>query len=240
MKKIYSLAPHTLILITCFTASSIQSKKTEPAEVFFQKYEVKKQLKPSDLAGISNDQIDDHWKLYEGYVGNVNKLNNELTDMRKKGEFPRLAYDDRRRRYGFEYNGMVLHELYFANLTSQSVPLKTNHPLYKKITGTWGRFKQWQDDFVRAGMSRGTGWAILYIDPTTHNLTNHFIEEHGQGHIAGFNPLLVMDVWEHAYMVDHKADGRSKYIENFMKNIDWKVVGERYNTVLSNLQITRY
>lgn len=159
-----------------------------------------KDIKPTGLIGISDKQIDDHWKLYEGYVKQVNALTNE------------------RYRFGFEYNGMVLHEYYFQNLTAGGTPLPDG-PLKKKIEQRWGSFEAWQKDFIDAGKTRGIGWAILYTDGKT--LNNYFIFGHDIGHIAGFTPLLVMDVWEHAYMVDHNAGGRSDYINAFLKNVDW-------------------
>lgn len=173
-------------------------------------YSVKENLKPSGLVGISDRQINDHWKLYEGYVKQVNNL-------------PK----DSRHRYGFEYNGVVLHEYYFENLTPNGTPFSAKSELKELIEKTWGSFNEWKDDFIKTGKTRGIGWAILYFDPVTKKLTNNFVREHGNGHIAGFKPLLVMDVWEHAYMVDHKAGGRADYIDAFMKNINWEVVEKR-------------
>jgi len=201
-------------------------KCSEEKMSVIKKYEVKQELKPSNLEGISNQQINDHWKLYEGYVKQVNMLNEELKNL-KVGS---LLYADRRRRYGFEYNGMVLHEYYFGNLTPEKKQF-SDCPLKKAIEQTWGSFDAWKEDFIAAGKTRGIGWAILYCDPVTKRLTNHFIASHEVGHIAGFKPILVMDVWEHAYMVDHNADGRGSYTEAFMKNVDWQVVSERFDAV---------
>jgi len=189
-----------------------------------KKYEVKKELRPSNLEGISDDQINDHWKLYEGYVKQVNRLNEDLKTLEKNS----LLYADRRRRYGFEYNGMVLHEYYFENLTSEK-KVFSDCLLKKAIEQTWGSVEKWKEDFIATGKTRGIGWAILYCDPQTKRLTNHFIYGHANGHIAGFRPILVMDVWEHAYMVDHNAGGRGSYIEAFMQDIDWQVVSARFD-----------
>ena len=190
-------------------------------------YCVKEHLKPSGLVGISDEQINDHWKLYQGYVKQVNSLNQELKTL----EVGSLVYADRRRRYGFEYNGMVLHEYYFENLTLQKKELADDSALKKAIIATWGSFDRWKVDFIAAGKTRGIGWAILYCDPTTKRLTNHFIAEHQNGNIAGYKPLLVMDVWEHAYMVDHSASGRGAYIDAFLQNINWEVVQKRFDQV---------
>lgn len=189
-------------------------------------YSAKENLKPVNLSGISVKQIDEHWKLYVGYVDQVNKLNKELRDNANAGKVASLAYADRRRRYGFEYNGMVLHEYYFENLKN-GVALKDG-ALKKALIEQWGNFEKWQEDFVSAGKSRGIGWAILYLDSATGRLTNHFVMHHENGNIAGFTPILVMDVWEHAYMVDHGATERGDYIKAFLANIDWNVVENRY------------
>jgi superoxide dismutase, Fe-Mn family len=194
-------------------------------------YSVKQNIKPSNLNGISNDQLDDHWKLYEGYVAQVGKLAEELNSMRENGEQASLAYSDRRRRYGFEYNGMVLHEFYFENLRADSPTLEQESPLYIEIEKSFGSFEAWKTDFAQTGKTRGIGWAILYADPVTKMLTNNFVEEHSHGNIAGFKPIIVMDVWEHAYMVDHKAGGRATYIDAFVSNINWQIVSDRFNSL---------
>jgi len=192
-------------------------------------YTVKENIKPSKLIGISDDQINDHWKLYEGYVKNVNKLHQDLDQLQKEGKGDSLIYADRRRRYGFEYNGMVLHEYYFEALKPGKKLSKG--PLREAIEKTWGSFENWMQDFIAAGKTRGIGWAILYCDPSTKRLTNNFIAEHQIGNIAGYKPLLVMDVWEHAYMVDHNAGGRGSYIESFLQNINWDIVEKRFASI---------
>ncbi len=192
------------------------------------KYVSQESLKPSGLLEISNEQINDHWNLYVGYVTNVNALKEELKTLRQDKTSNPLVIADRRRRYGFEFNGMVLHEYYFGNLKADSKPIEKESQLYQALEKTWGSFDAWQQDFINTGKSRGIGWAILYMDPTTKELTNHFIMDHENGPIAGFAPLLVMDVWEHAYMVDHKASGRADYITAFTKNINWEIVQNRF------------
>ncbi len=195
-------------------------------------YKVQEQLMPSNLPGFSKEQISDHWNLYEGYVKQVNKFNEELLKLQKTGEGDSLIYADRRRRLGFEYNGMVLHEYYFENLQGgENTILDKN--LKKEIAKTWGSYQNWLQDFINTGKTRGIGWAILYIDPTTHQLINAFIQDHELGHVAGFAPLLVMDVWEHAYMVDHTASGRADYIDAFIKNINWTVVEKRFEDAIN-------
>lgn len=190
-------------------------------------YEVQEKLKPTGLVGISDEQISDHWNLYKGYVNQVNALNKELQEMRDNGLGSSLAYADRRRSYGFEYNGMVLHEYYFGNMHKGENDLAAGE-LHTAIAATWGSYEAWKKDFEAAGKMRGIGWAILYADTTTGHLTNHFIPEHHIGNVAGAQPILVLDVWEHAYMVDHNAGGRGDYIAAFMQNVNWDSVQGRY------------
>ncbi len=202
------------------------------------KYTVKEHIKPKDLIAISNEQISDHWKLYEGYVAKVNQLNNELAELRVEGKEETLAYSDRQRRYGFEYNGMVLHEYYFENLKANEesnpspklriINKKIGKYILEAIEKYFGSFDNWKKNFINTGKMRGIGWTILYADPKTRYLINCFVGEHQDGHIAGFKPIVVMDIWEHAYMVDHKSGERLKYIEAFMKNINWDIVEKRY------------
>ncbi len=201
-------------------------------------YTPQEQLKPSQLEGISDEQIQDHWKLYVGYVNQVNQLNKELCELRSNQESP-LTIADRRRRYGFEYNGMVLHEYYFGNLQSNYTPLAEG-TLRKAFEKSFCSFDKWQEDFANAGKTRGIGWAIVYADLTTGQLTNHFIQEHENGNIAGFAPVVIMDVWEHAYMVDHKAGGRADYINAFLKNVSWSTIEQRYDDALQGKVTKRF
>ncbi len=202
-------------------------------------YTVRDELMPQNLLDISNDQITDHWSLYKGYVNQVNALNKELDEFTLAGKVDSLVFADRRRRRGFEYNGMVLHEYYFGNLKAgDEAPQRSE--LLKAITNSFGSYDAWKANFEAAGKTRGIGWAILYADPINGALTNHFIAEHENGNIAGFEPILVMDVWEHAYMVDHRAGGRGNYIAAFMKNINWDKVAERYDDVRNGKASKRF
>jgi superoxide dismutase, Fe-Mn family len=192
-------------------------------------YEVITALKPTGLAGISEQQIDQHWRLYEGYIANVNTLRSELDTLRRQGKGATLIHADRRRRFGFEYSGMVLHEYYFGNLAANVPEPAGTSALKKALTGQFGTFESFKEDFVNAGSSRSVGWAILYLDPVTRQLNNHFIQLHEDGNVAGFSPLLVMDVWEHAYMVDYGAGGRGEYIKAFFRNVNWHTVEQRFD-----------
>ncbi len=182
------------------------------------------------LAGISDAQIAEHLQLYAGYVKQVNQLNEELAEMIGRGaasgknpEFAELT-----RRLGFEYNGMILHEYYFSNLRPAAEPAPPGGAgVTQALAQAFGSIDRWQTDFQAIGSLRGVGWAILFEDPATGRLTNHWITLHQDGVPAGFKPLLVMDVWEHAFMRDYKATERAQYIQAFFRNVDWAAVDRR-------------
>jgi Fe-Mn family superoxide dismutase len=182
------------------------------------------------LEGISDAQIQEHLTLYAGYVKQVNLLNEELAAMTGRGlaAVKNPEFTDLTRHLGFEYNGMLLHEHYFANLRSAAEPRPVDGSgLATALAGSFGSVEQWMAAFQAIGAMRGVGWVILFQDPATRWLTNHWITLHHEGVPVGFKPLLVMDVWEHAFVRDYKATERGKYIEAFFRNIDWKIVEGR-------------
>jgi Fe-Mn family superoxide dismutase len=182
------------------------------------------------LDGISDAQIEEHLVLYAGYVTQVNGLNEELAGMIGRGPASVRSpeFGDRTRHLGFEYNGMILHEYYFSNLRAAADPAPPRGSgVAAALAESFGSVAQWQAAFQAIGAMRGVGWAVLLQDPSTGWLTNHWITLHQEGVPAGFKPLLVMDVWEHAFMRDYQASERGKYVEAFFRNIDWRVVERR-------------
>ena len=182
------------------------------------------------LQGISDHTLEVHFGLYAGYVKNTNLLNEQLVEMCTGGQTASPAYAELTRRLGFEYNGMVLHEWYFGNLTSQTTggEISSSSDLGRALGESFGDLETWKKDFTAVGAMRGVGWAVTYLDPATGRLSNHWITLHEDGNLAGFTPLLVMDVWEHAFMFDYKPAERGKYIEAFFANIDWQRVESRF------------
>jgi Fe-Mn family superoxide dismutase len=190
-----------------------------------------RQFNLSGLDGISDHTLELHFKLYEGYVKETNRLQDRISELVQDGkidseEMP--AYSELKRRLGFEYNGMVLHEYYFENLKRHGGGNPDQKSaFYKAAELSFGRYQIWKADFIGVGTMRGVGWAICYEDPNSGRISNHWISLHENGNIAGFNPLLVMDVWEHAFLLDYKPAERSKYIEAFFSNLDWDVIDAR-------------
>lgn len=181
----------------------------------------------SGLNGISADQIDQHLKLYAGYVKNTNLLNEQLAELIKGGDTTSPKFGELTRRMGFEYNGMRLHEYYFDNMTADGGGLESSSPLAAAIDANFGSVDTWKADFTGIGKMRGVGWAVLAQDPLSGKLSNHWITLHEEGNVVGFQPILVMDVWEHAYTVDYKPTERAKYIDAFCSNICWKTAASR-------------
>ncbi len=177
------------------------------------------------MEGFSQTLLTNHFTLYQGYVTNTNKLTDILATMLKEGKTATPEYAELKRRFGFEFNGMRLHEYYFGNLGGQT-PLDMSGALAKKLAGAYGSYDAWEQDFRATGSMRGIGWVVLYQDDVTGGLCNQWVNEHEVGHLAGCRPVLVMDVFEHAFMIDYGLK-RADYIAAFFKNIDWKAVADR-------------
>jgi Fe-Mn family superoxide dismutase len=192
------------------------------------------------LQGISDKTIDLHLTLYEGYVKATNLLQGKIAEFLKDGtvdqeELP--AYSELTRRLGFEYNGMVLHEYYFDNLTPRaSLKPDSTSAFLRQAEASFGSYERWKTDFVSVGKMRGVGWALCFQDPSSGRLTNHWITLHEHGNVAGFKPVLVMDVWEHAFLLDYTPAQRGQYIEAFFSNINWRVVDRRVEGDISQIR----
>lgn len=176
--------------------------------------------------GFSDDLLNTHFGLYEGYVKNTNTVASRLAELSKDKKTGPGEYAELKRRFGWEFNGMRLHELYFGNMSKDAVELDTDSAVAKKLESAFGSFDAWEKDFVATGSLRGIGWAVLAHDKESGNVFNVWINEHDVGHLAGAVPLLIMDVFEHAFVRDYNMK-RAEYIDAFMKAIDWKEVDAR-------------
>jgi Fe-Mn family superoxide dismutase len=177
------------------------------------------------MKGFSETLLKNHFTLYQGYVTNTNKLTDLLGQMLKEGKTGTPEYAELKRRMGFEFNGMRLHEYYFENLGGKA-PLEKSPALAKKLADAFGGQENWLRDFKATCSMRGIGWAIVYQDVVTGGLFNQWINEHETGHLAGCRPLLVMDVFEHAFMIDYGLK-RADYVEAFFNNVNWTAVEGR-------------
>jgi len=205
------------LLTTSFLCADVQQKPFEPKDY----------SNLMGMPGFSDKALQTHFTLYRGYVKNTNTLLSILNDyaLNNKERTPQFA--EVKRRLGWEFDGMRLHEDYFENLGGKDSVLAKDSALYKRLVKDFGSYDNWKQDFIATGAMRGIGWAILYLDPQSGRLINMWINEHDRGHLAGGAPILIMDVFEHAYMVDYGLD-RMEYINAFFENIDWDVVQKRY------------
>jgi len=177
------------------------------------------------MKGFSDTLLKNHFTLYQGYVTNTNKVADGLAQMLKEGKIGTPEYAEMKRRFGWEFNGMRLHELYFENLKG-SGGIDKSGKVAKKIEKDFGGLEAWEKDFKACGTMRGIGWVMLYHDPVGDRLFNSWINEHDVAHLAGCTPLLVMDVFEHAYMTDYQLK-KADYIESFFASINWKAAESR-------------
>lgn len=177
------------------------------------------------IPGFSETLLKNHFTLYQGYVTNTGKLLDAQTQLMAEGKGATPEYAELKRRLGWEFNGMRLHELYFGNLGG-SAPLDQGTALAGKLAASFGSVELWEKDFRATGAMRGIGWVGLYLDPVGDRLINFWINEHDVANPAGCTPLLIMDVFEHAFMLDYGLK-RADYIEAFFRSIDWQAVTAR-------------
>jgi Fe-Mn family superoxide dismutase len=180
------------------------------------------------LKAVNDETLQSHFTLYQGYVKRTNALTERLEGMlkEKKASGADPTYAELTRRLGFEYNGMVLHEYYFGNLKPGAQEIHSGS-LKKAMDKSFGSYENWLEDFKAVGTMPGVGWAVLYQDPSTGWLSNHWITLHETNNIAGFRPVVVIDAWEHAFVPTYKPFERAKYVENIFKEIDWQAAEKR-------------
>ncbi|GAN33417.1 MAG: twin-arginine translocation signal domain-containing protein [Candidatus Brocadia sp. AMX2] len=188
-------------------------------------YNAKDYSKLIGMEGFSDTLLKNHFTLYQGYVTNTNKVLDTLSQMLKEGKTANPEFAELKRRLGWEFNGMRLHEYYFENLGGKA-GINKEGKLAKKMADAFGDYATWEKDFRAVGAMRGIGWAVLYQDSANGQLINFWVNEHDVSHPAGCNPILIMDVFEHAFMIDYGLK-RADYIEAFFKNIDWSAAEAR-------------
>lgn len=182
------------------------------------------------MAGLSEKQVGEHIKLYQGYVKNTNLLLATLEELKKDSEKNALALSEILRRFSFEWNGMRLHELYFESLGGNGT-LDPNTTLYKKITTQYSSYDAWLAECKAIALMRGIGWVILSYDTANNLLLTRWVSDHEVGHLGSLPIVLALDVWEHAYLLDYPPSGRKDYLEAFFKNLNWSVINTRLEKV---------
>lgn len=188
---------------------------------------VEKQFNIGELKGISAKTIEEHLKLYAGYVKHTNLILEKIAELSKDTETNLYTIGELKRRLGFEFGGMRNHEYYFTQFEGGAKAINPESILYKKIVETWGSYGQWLSEYKTLAMTRGIGWAFLYLDVTTGNLINTWVGEQHEGHLTGLKPILALDMWEHSYMLDVPPSEKKKYVEEFFENVNFEVVEGR-------------
>jgi Fe-Mn family superoxide dismutase len=181
------------------------------------------------LEGISEKNIEEHLKLYKGYVTNTNLILNKIYELKTDPEKNAFVLGELQRRFGFEFDGMRNHEYYFSSLSGGKKDIDTNKELYKAITKEWGSYENFLAHFKFVATTRGIGWTILYFDKLTDKLIITWVDEHHLGQLTGLSPVLLLDMWEHAYVYDYPTSEKKKYIEAFFENLNWENVEKNFN-----------
>jgi len=190
-----------------------------------QHYEEKKFDIP-ELKGISAQNIEEHLKLYSGYVKNTNNILDEVEKLSSENPNNHLyAITEMQRRFSFEFNGMRNHEYYFAGFEGGASEISEGD-LKFMIEREWESFEKWLELFKALAKTRGVGWVNLYYDKTTDRLVNGWVDEQHLGHLNGLAPVLCLDMWEHSFVADYQPSGKGKYIEDFFANLNWKKIEE--------------
>ena len=193
-------------------------------------YQEKKFALPA-LDGISAKSVEEHLGLYAGYVKNFNAISAAIEDLLKDAEKNALAIAELRRRHSFEFDGMMLHELYFPQFEGAPAPLSAESALAQALTKHWGSADAAVARLRQTAMMRGPGWSILYFNPANGAFHMSFVGEQHPGHFATLPIVVALDVWEHAFLLDYGAQGKAKYVDAFFKNLNWGVLEARFASV---------
>lgn len=178
------------------------------------------------LKGVSEKNIEEHLKLYKGYVNNTNLIFNKLAELKNEPEKNAFILSELQRRLGFEFDGMRNHEYFFSSFENGPKEINKDGELFKKIEKEWGSYENFIGHFKFVATTRGIGWTILYFDKISDKLIISWIDEHHLGQLTGLSPILCLDMWEHAYVYDYPTSEKKKYIEAFFENLNWVNVEE--------------
>jgi len=196
-----------------------------------KKFEEKKFIIPA-LKGISAKAIEEHLKLYAGYVKHANLIIEKIDEYARDSEKHAYALGEIQRRFAFEFDGMRNHEYYFASLEGGAKSVRDDSPLKKAITKEFGSWDAWLERFKAIALTRGIGWAILYYDPSTERLLNNWSDEQHLGHLTGLRWIFGIDMWEHSFVIDYLPSGKKQYVEDFIANVNWETIENNFTEAL--------
>lgn len=184
-----------------------------------------------ELKGISAKNIEEHLKLYAGYVKNTNTILEKINEYRGytgEDSFAPYVINELYRRFSFEYNGMKNHEIYFDSLEGGGVALNTESNLHKKIVEDFGSCEKFLEDFKTLALTRGIGWATLWYNKERDMLLTSWIDEQHLGQLNNTTMILGIDMWEHAYVYDYPTSEKKKYVEAFFENLNWSKIEKNF------------
>jgi Fe-Mn family superoxide dismutase len=182
-----------------------------------------------ELTGLSKEQIDVHLKLYEGYVKHTNFILEQIKALKDDGtEASVYTMNELRRRLGFEFDGMRMHEYYFEQFEGGAQAADANGPFADAATESFGSWDALMTAIRGAAGTRGIGWVVVYFDPKGRGLHVCWVDDHQLGQLSGLPVMLAIDLWEHAFMVDYKPADKKSYVDAFFHNLNWSVVERRF------------
>ncbi len=181
-----------------------------------------------ELKGISAKNIEEHLKLYAGYVKNINGIFEKVGELMSDPEKNAYMVGELMRRVAFEFNGMRNHEYYFKSLEGGSKPLPEDSKLKKAMEKQAGSMEAWLGGFKHLAMTRGVGWAIIYWDKSSKRMIPAWVDEQHVGQLNGLQYVLGIDMWEHAFVYDYPTSEKKKYVEAFFENLNWEVIEQNF------------
>lgn len=191
-----------------------------------QKFEERK-FKIPELKGISTKNIEEHLKLYAGYVKNVNDIMEKMAIL--DSEKDPYIVGELFRRFSFEYNGMRNHEIYFSSIEDGAKLFNPTSELGSRLLELFGTYEKFIKEFTALALTRGIGWAVLWYDKKEERFLASWVDEQHLGQLNGANMILALDMWEHAYVYDYPTSEKKKYVEAFFENLNWSVIEENFN-----------
>ena len=192
-----------------------------------KKFEEKK-FNIGELKGISAKSVEEHLKLYAGYVTHSNLVLEKINELSENAEPNMPLLSGLQKRFGFEYNGMRNHEVYFGSLSGGAHNLSEDSELKKKIVEEWGSFDKWLELFKSVATTRGVGWGMLDFDRKENRLLNTWVDEQHLGQLQDCTLILALDMWEHSFVYDFQPSGKKQYIEAFFENLNWSAIEENF------------
>jgi Fe-Mn family superoxide dismutase len=191
-----------------------------------------KEFNIKDLAVISKKNIEEHLKLYKGYVTNANYVLNKIKELNENKESNMYFLGELRRRFSFEFDGVRNHEIFFSLIENGYQEIPENSLLKNKIEKDYNSFENFISEIKSTAITRGTGWVMVYFDKITDNIFIQWVDEHHLGQLTGLSPIIAIDMWEHSFVYDYPTSEKKNYIEAILSNLDWQKIEKNFTDLL--------